>query len=280
MDGWYLLSHLFCFTTKAKLFLLHIYLTFTVVLNTPVNGASPVPLGRLGSLQNTFHWQDFFLVFSLSFPFLTASYNLPWLSCMCQSPHFSTQDREAVHIKDWYINVFKRVKSAYTEGLRQNSIYSPPRECQDSEVSDFSGMAYNYCSVTQHFCRWRQTQFQDTNPPASIWKQQQLISRPEALRGHSSSQPPALLFVEGGAGEAAETEQSWMEPPCHQPALSHHRLTTEPGSHFPRVLRQVQSHTSSPALLPGCLKLSRQHFSVPLLVSIVTCQQPSNLECC
>lgn len=151
MDGWYLLSHLFCFIAKAKLFLLHIYLTFTVVLNTLANGASPIPLGRLGSLQNTFHWQNFFLVFSLSFPLLMATYDVPWSPCMCQSPCFSTQAREAVHIKDWYINVFKRLKGAYTEGLRQNSIYSPPRECQNSGVSDFSGMGCNYCSVIQHF---------------------------------------------------------------------------------------------------------------------------------
>lgn len=77
MDGWDLLSHLFSFTAKAKLFLLHIYLTFTVVLNTLVNGTSPVPLGKLGSLQNTFHWQNFFLVSSLSFPFLIESQDLP-----------------------------------------------------------------------------------------------------------------------------------------------------------------------------------------------------------
>lgn len=220
MDGWYLLSHLFCFTTKAKLFLLHIYLTFTVVLNTPVNGASPVPLGRLGSLQNTFHWQDFFLVFSLSFPFLTASYNLPWLSCMCQSPHFSTQDREAVHIKDWYINVFKRVKSAYTEGLRQNSIYSPPRECQDSEVSDFSGMAYNYCSVTQHFCRWRQTQFQDTNPPAyesssNLFLGQKLCGGTAA----ASPQPSCLWRVEQERLQR-QSRAGWSLPAISQPCLT------------------------------------------------------------
>lgn len=105
----------------------------------------PFSPGRLGSLQNTFHWQNFFLVFSLSFPLLMATYDVPW------SPCFSTQAREAVRIKDWYINVFKRLKGAYTEGLRQNSIYSPPRECQNSGVSDFSGMGCNYCSVIQHF---------------------------------------------------------------------------------------------------------------------------------
>lgn len=167
--------------------------------------------------------------------------------------------------------MFLRVKSAYTEGLRQNSISSPPRVCQDNGVSNFSGMGQNYCNyLTQQFqqvetdCRFRApTLLHPYESSSSLFLGQQLSG------GTAGRQPSVLLTVEGGTGENAETEESWTDP-SHQPALCHT---------FHGMLRQVQNHTSSPALLSGCLKLSRQRFSVPLLVSILTCQQSPNLEC-
>lgn len=79
----------------------------------------PCPPGRLGSLQNIFHWEDFFfLLLRLSFPFLIASQDLPWPPCMCQSLRFSTEGRESVHIKDWYTNVFKKSKESIHRGYQ------------------------------------------------------------------------------------------------------------------------------------------------------------------
>lgn len=44
--------------------------------------------------------------------------------------------------------------------------------------------------------------------------------RPEALQRHSRQAAPSSWIVEGGAGENAETEESWMESPSHQPCLT------------------------------------------------------------
>lgn len=202
------------------------------------------PKGGWAHYRILFIGRIFFLVLSLSSPFLIASQDLPWPPCMCQSPRFSTQGREARHIKDWYIKVFKRVKSAYTEGLGQNSIYSPPRECQDRGISTFSGMGYNFLQFySTVLVGGDRLQFQGTllhpyESSSSLFLGQKLC------RDTAGRQPPVLPTVEGGKGENAETEESWMEPPSHQPCLT--RLTADPVSHIPwDALTGSKSHLKS-----------------------------------
>lgn len=109
----------------------------------------PCSPGEVGLTTEYFSLAEFFSGVKPKLPFFNWIPRPSLTSMHVPFSHFSTQGREAVHIKDWYINVFKKLKSAYTEGLRQNNIYSSPRVCQDSGVSNFSGMGYNYCSVNQ-----------------------------------------------------------------------------------------------------------------------------------
>lgn len=111
------------------------------------------PWGGWTHYRICFTGKVFFLVFSLNFPFLISSCDLhrPLFVYVQVSMYLHMEKRSCTHQGLLMYIGFKRVKSAYTECLRENSIYSAPRECQDSEVFCFSGTGYNYCGVMQNF---------------------------------------------------------------------------------------------------------------------------------
>lgn len=92
---------------------------------------------------------------------------------------------------------------------------------------------------------------------SSIQKQQQqLVSRPEALQRHSrqrtSSSP---LFVEDGAGEAAE-----MQSPQSSANLDLAQTNTDPVSHFPSDAQTGSESHSKPSIIASLCETLRLTF--------------------